>query len=168
MKMIAAIVAMDKNGAIGQGNKMPWHLPNDLRYFKEVTKDSVVLMGRKTFESIGKKLPNRINIVLTKNPENYNDLQEEGLYFIDDFEDALSLSKSFNKTIFITGGSEVYKKYIDVCDFIYVTHIHAELDPVDAFFPKEVLNEYKVISNIKAKKNEKNDYDHDFVIYKKS
>ena len=89
--MIAAIVAMDKNGAIGQGNKMPWHLPNDLRYFKEVTKDSVVLMGRKTFESIGRKLPNRINIVLTKNPESYKNLQEEGLYFIDDFEEALSL-----------------------------------------------------------------------------
>lgn len=166
--MIAAIVAMDKNGAIGQGNQMPWHLPNDLRYFKNTTQNSVVIMGRKTFESIGKKLPNRVNIILTRNSKELNENNTiEDLFFFDDFERALTFSKSLNKDIFITGGAEIYKQYIHVCEYIFVTHIDAELNPVDAYFPMNFLENCRLLNTQKYKKDEKNDYAHEFSVYKK-
>jgi dihydrofolate reductase len=166
--MLASIVAMDKNGAIGQGNEMPWHLPNDLKYFKEVTSDSVVLMGRKTFESIGNKLPNRINVVLTRNAKCLNETnKEDNLFFIDDVEKALLFSKKFEKKVFIIGGSEIYNHYVSLCDYLYITHIDAILDPVDAYFPKDILVGFKLIRKQKNKSNKDNVYDHTFLVYEK-
>ena len=130
--MITLIAACSKNRAIGKDNKLLWHLPNDLKRFKRLTTDKTVVMGRKTFESIGKPLPNRKNIILTKN----KDLLIEGCDVI------CSISElNLIEDIVISGGEQIYKLFIDLADIIELTLIDKYFEG-DAFFPEIALDKF--------------------------
>ncbi len=127
---ISIIVAMAENRVIGRNNQLPWHLSADLKYFKATTLGKPVIMGRKTFESIGKPLPNRENIVITHNPAKLN--MPEGVYVFSTLEEAIQ--KAQGKIIFIIGGATVYEQTMNLIDGIYVTQIHKNYEG-DAFYP---------------------------------
>lgn len=127
------IVAMSINGVIGKDNKLPWSCKEDMKRFKELTTDNVVVMGRKTHESIGKILPNRINIVVTSSV-NIITSKSEDLHFCPDISSALLLSDSFNKKIFIIGGDTLYKQTIPLWDLLYLTIINKIIENGDVHF----------------------------------
>ena len=133
--MISLIVAVAKNNAIGANNQLPWYLPEDLKRFKELTSGKVVIMGRKTFDSIitklGKPLPNRTNVVITRQT---NLKVPEGVIVRASLEDALR-SYGGSGEIFIIGGGEIYQRGITLAERLYVTHINQAVEGADAFFP---------------------------------
>lgn len=127
LTMIIAIAAVGKNGVIGVNNKLPWHIPEDMAFFKKVTKDTTVIMGRKTFETLGKPLPNRKNIVLTRD-ENWT---YEGVTVIHSLVDSISFR---GPDIFVIGGAEVYELMMPMVDEVWLTEIDQEFEG-DTFFP---------------------------------
>ncbi|RHW37598.1 type 3 dihydrofolate reductase [Lysinibacillus yapensis] len=127
--MISLIVALDKNRVIGYEKKMPWHLPGELKYFKEQTMGKPMIMGRKTFESIGRPLPGRRNIVITRN-ENYN---VEDVEVVTSLEEALEICEG-EQEIMIIGGEQIFKLALPIADRLYITHIDHEFQG-DTFFP---------------------------------
>ncbi len=127
MKHFKAIAAMSENRVIGQGNKIPWHLPEDFKWFKKMTTHNVIVMGRKTFESIGKPLPNRETIVLSRGP-----FQHAGVRTISDLSQ-IDLAKE-NREIFICGGAQVYEQALPLCSELYLTLVKRVVEG-DAFFP---------------------------------
>jgi dihydrofolate reductase len=147
------IVAMDQEGIIGDGKKMLWHIPDDLKRFKSLTLGQVVVMGRKTFDSLPFRdgLPSRLNIVLTKNPENYKNIENK-LYFIRETElQSMMETKCQDKRIFIIGGGEIYRKFFDQCQTVYITMVYrkdAKLERDSILFdceikPGEFINIYR-------------------------
>lgn len=130
---VCPIVAMSINGAIGKDNKLPWSCKEDLKKFKELTTNNVVIMGRKTHESINKVLPNRINIVVTSSI-NVVTSKSKDLHFCPSISSALLLANSFNKKIFIIGGDTLYKQTIPLWDILYLTIINKEVLDADTFF----------------------------------
>ncbi len=135
--MISLIVAAAENNAIGKNNQLLWHLPNDLKFFKNTTWGMPVIMGRKTFESVNKPLPGRFNIVITRQ-QGWN---AEGVIVATDLNDAVKKAGESNcKETFIIGGGEIYKEGFEIADKIYLTRVHANIDG-DTFFP--VINEDK-------------------------
>lgn len=156
--MISLIVAMSKNRVIGKDGKMPWHLPNDLKYFKQVTTDNVVVMGRKTFESMGKPLSNRINIILTKDV-NY---KAEGCLVFNSIDHLLESIKHISN-VFVIGGSELYKQFLPIAKKLYITYLNHEFNG-DTFFPEYDENEWRITEITKGIIDERNHYEHDFVI----
>ena len=127
--MISIIVAHDKNRVIGYENKLPWHLPGDLQYFKEMTMGKPIIMGRKTFESIGRPLPGRRNIVITRN-EHYN---ADGIEVVSSLDEALQLTKDAEETMVI-GGEQILRLALPLADRLYITLIDAEFNG-DTYFP---------------------------------
>lgn len=128
--MINIIAAMSKNRVIGKDNKLPWHIHDDMKNFKKLTSGNVVIMGRKTFESIGKPLPNRVNIVISSSmPET------EGIIVCHDIPSALEKARSYNKEIFIIGGATIYQQTIPWADRLYLSYVKGDYDG-DAFFPQ--------------------------------
>lgn len=128
--MISLIVAHDKNHVIGYENDMPWHLPGDLQYFKEMTMGKPIIMGRKTFESIGRPLPGRRNIVITRN-ESY---AAEGIETVSSLDAALALVKDVPE-IMIIGGAQIFEQSLALADKLYITLIDHEFKG-DTYFPK--------------------------------
>ncbi|WP_078380282.1 dihydrofolate reductase [Sutcliffiella halmapala] len=159
--MISMIVATDKNGLIGKDNDMPWRLPADLAYFKQVTTGSTVIMGRNTFESIGKPLPNRKNIILSRD----SNLQIEGCETLSSITEVEKMAK-LDEEIFIVGGANIYKQLLPITETLYLTFIDEEFEG-DTFFPKIDTKEWELISNEKGVKDEKNPYDYYFKVYKR-
>ncbi len=127
---IAMIAAMANNRVIGKDNKMPWHLPEDLKHFKAMTLGKPVVMGRKTFESIGRPLPGRHNIVITRQ----NDYQPEGVSCVNSFEAAKELVSDCEEIVVI-GGGQLYKEILPLADTLYLTFIELTVDG-DTFFPE--------------------------------
>lgn len=127
MKRFKAIAAMSLNRVIGAGNKIPWHLPEDFKWFKELTTGNVIVMGRKTFESIGKPLPNRETIVLSRSQFSY-----PGVRTISDLGEIDLASES--REVFICGGAQIYQMVLPLCSDLYLTLVKREADG-DAFFP---------------------------------
>lgn len=127
--MINIIVAHSMNRVIGMDNKLPWHLPGELQYFKQITSGHTVIMGRKTYESIGKPLPNRRNIVITRNKE----YAAEGVEIVHSLEEALKLSESAQER-FIIGGAQIYEEALNIADRLYVTLVYGHFEG-DAHFP---------------------------------
>ncbi len=128
---VVLVVAAAENNSIGKDNKLLWHLPNDLKFFKNTTWGMPVIMGRKTFEAVNKPLPGRFNIVITRQA----DWKAEGTISATDLKDALLKAKETNcNEIFIIGGGEIYKQGMDMADKIYLTRVHATLEG-DTFFP---------------------------------
>jgi len=158
--MISAIVAMSLNRVIGDDNQLPWHLPADLKHFKTITSGYPILMGRKTFESIGRPLPNRTNIIITRNPA----YKAEGCIIVSTIDDAITHAKTTNSNeIFIIGGAEVYKQLLPRIERIYLTIVHETFEG-DAFFPELKETEWKEVSHVRHEADESNDYDYSFVM----
>ncbi len=163
MISISIIVAHASNYVIGKDGKLPWHIPADLKYFKELTYGSPIIMGRKTFESIGRPLPGRHNIIITRNSEYHND----DCAVVFDFQAALREAGDFaeqsgKSDIFIIGGAEVYRQAIDFADKAYITEVHADFDG-DAVFDISDLSNWKEISR-DYHANETTDLPYSFVV----
>jgi dihydrofolate reductase len=158
--MISFVVAMDENRVIGKNNQLPWHLPEDLKFFKRVTMGHPIAMGRKTHESIGRVLPGRENIVITRKP----DYQSENCTIFYSVEDFVKYSREQNDEIFVIGGAEIFKETFAYVDRLYITLIHTEFAG-DTFFPEFNLGDWELVSNEKGIKDEKNPYDYDFRLY---
>lgn len=151
------IVAHDKNGVIGKNNELPWNLPEDLKYFKKKTTNYPIIMGRKTFESIGKPLPNRENIILTRD-ENY---AVENCKVINSIQKLL-----FRSDVgFVIGGSEIFNQFLPFVDKLFITRIDHEFEGDTYFQNYNNNNEWKLVSSVKGIKDEKNPYDYFFEIY---
>ena len=141
---VSLIVAMDKNRGIGKNNDLMWHLPNDMRFFKETTAHQLVVMGRKNYDSIPEKyrpLPNRKNIILTRN-SNFKAKDCDVFYSLDDA--LVAYANEAEKTIFIIGGGQIYTLALaaGVVDEMFITHIHGDYD-ADTFFPEFDESEWK-------------------------
>lgn len=158
---ISAIAAVGKGLELGAGNDLLWHLPDDFSWFVQHTRGKPVIMGRKTMQSLGKPLKNRLNIVITRNPENVID----GFYAVDSLEKSLEYAKSqHDGEIFIIGGGEIYKQSLAMLDKLYITEVDGHFPGADTFFPvyekilwNEVFREHHSI-------DEKHKYAFDFVI----
>lgn len=161
--IISLIVAASTNNAIGKNNQLLWHLPNDLKFFKNTTWGMVVIMGRKTYESVNKPLPGRINIVVTRQAG----WTAEGTITAVDLKDAISKAEETNcKEIFVIGGGEIYKQAILLADKIYITRVHAELEG-DTFFPVINESEWSLVSNEDFPADEKHKYAYSFQVWDK-
>lgn len=160
--MISLITAMDRNRLIGKDNDLPWHLPQDLKYFKEVTKGHAVIMGRKTFESIGKPLPHRENIIVTSNKE----LDIPNCQVMHSAEEAVRFAKSKNEECFVIGGSTLYAEILPFADKLYVTKIDETFEG-DRYFPEFSEAEWEIVSRRKGLKDDKNPYDYEFLVYQR-
>lgn len=159
--MITIIAAIGNNGELGKDNDLIWHLPNDLKRFKKVTAGHHVIMGRKTYESLGKPLPNRTNIVITGN----RDFNAEGCLVVNSLEAALEAANT-DTAPYILGGAQVYKQAIEIADMLDLTLVNAELE-ADAFFPQIDTSVWKETARQDFKADEKHRYDYSFVIYQR-
>ncbi len=160
MSIISLIAAVDENGGLGQNNQLLCHLPADLKHFKEITLSKPILMGRKTFASIGKALPGRLNIVISTTLTALQDAM-----VVRSLPEALDAAKDANE-IMIIGGAEIFKQTLPIADRIYLTVIHDRFQP-DTFFPPLDFNHWQCVSEVAHPKDEKNPYDLTFYIYKK-
>ena len=136
--MFSIIVAIGKNNEIGKNNKLLWHIPEDLKKFKKITSGKTVIMGRNTYESIGKPLPNRHNIVLSKNSKLFSNNFNEKLEICDDFFEIVEKYKNSDEEVFIIGGSQVYKKSLElgIVEKLYISHIDFSDNEADSYFPE--------------------------------
>jgi dihydrofolate reductase len=135
--IVSAVVAISLNHAIGKNNELLWHLPADLKHFKQITTGHTIIMGRKTYDSIGKALPNRRNIIITRK----TDLQIPGVEVTNSIEEALGLCAQ-EREVFIIGGAEIYKSALARTNRIYLTTVQATYD-ADAYFPEIDRNEWE-------------------------
>ena len=160
---ISLIVAVSENNVIGRNNDLPWHLPADMKYFKEKTMGHVVIMGRKNFESIPARFrpfQGRTNVVITRQKDFYH----EGIWVASSLEQALQFARDKGETeCFIIGGGEIFRQSIDLCERIYLTRIHHPFDG-DVFFPELNLNDWNEISRTDYRADEKNKYDFSFIV----
>ncbi|MDR1130018.1 MAG: dihydrofolate reductase [Prevotellaceae bacterium] len=129
--MLSIIVAIDENNAIGKNNRLPWHITEDLKYFKSVTEGHPVIMGRKTFESVGRALPGRTNIVISRNPQ----FAAEGCTVVRSLDEAVSVAARIDEMQFVIGGDSIYREAIRIADTIYLTLVHNKYE-ADTFFPE--------------------------------
>ena len=160
---ISFIAAVSENNVIGKDNQLPWHLPADMKYFKNITWAMPVIMGRKSFEALGKPLHGRKNIVVTRN----KNWKAGGVQVVQSIDHAVTLAaKTDAKEIFITGGAEIFRAALPSADKIYLTRVHGNFDG-DAFFPELSGNEWKLTSNKDRKADEKNPYDLSFQVWER-
>ncbi|REC50473.1 MULTISPECIES: dihydrofolate reductase [Chryseobacterium] len=160
--MTTIVVAMGEKNEIGFENQLLWHLPKDLKHFKEITSGHPVIMGRKTYESIGKPLPNRTNIVVSRK----TDWFEEGILIVGSIKEAVKFAKKIDEEIFIIGGGKIYEQTIDIVDKLEVTLVKADLE-ADTFFPKIDPRIWKKTDEICHEKDEKNQYDFCFQTFER-
>lgn len=158
--IISAIVAMSANHAIGKDNQLPWHLPNDLKFFKKTTLGKPVLMGRKTYESLGKPLPGRLNIVLSRSKN--LELPEDVLLY-NSLEAAVErLKKDQHEEGFIIGGGKIFEQSMDMLDRLYITQVHTTIPDADAFFPEVDHSHWKLVWEEAHEADEKHAYAYTF------
>lgn len=161
--VLSLLVAAAENNVIGKDNQLPWHLPNDLKYFKNLTWGMPILMGRKTFDSIGKPLPGRKSIVITRN----KDWQQENVAVVHSIEEAIALAQQDDiKEIFVIGGAEIFNTSFDRANRIYLTRVHAVVDG-DVYFPELDESQWQLVSAKRSEVNEKNGYAHTFEIWER-
>jgi dihydrofolate reductase len=150
---------MDRGRVIGRGNELPWHLPADLKFFKQTTLGHPILMGRKTYESIGKPLPGRQNIVLTRSA----DFSAEGCEVVHTPEEAVARFAREDE-LFVIGGAEIFRLFMPYVDKMYITRIDYDFEG-DTYFPEIEKSEWKLVSSEAGTRDEKNPYDYRFEIY---
>jgi len=152
---------MDELGGIGKDNRLPWHLSSDLKRFKQLTLGHHLIMGRKTFETIGRPLPGRISIVITRDPQ----YQAEGCLVAPSLKEALDLARKPGETeAFIAGGGEIFTLALPLADRIYLTRVHAQVD-ADVIFPPFSIQGWRQIESIEHAADEKNDYSSTFNLF---
>lgn len=154
---LSLIVAMTKNRVIGKDNQMPWHLPADLAWFRQNTTGKPVIMGRKTFESIGRPLPKRTNIVLSRQP-----FEHDGVIWKDSLESAVNFVRD-SEEIMLIGGGQLFNEYVSKADRLYLTEIQTELDG-DTFFPSINWDEWHIEFEQYRPADEQNPYDCRFLV----
>ncbi len=158
---LSLLVAADENNVIGKDNKLPWHLPNDLKYFKNLTWGMPILMGRKTFDSIGKALPGRKSIVITRN----NNWKHENVEVVHSIQEAIESAKKDDiNEIFVIGGAEIFSSSFQKADRIYLTRIHHQFDG-DVYFPELSNDDWMLEKNKYCNADEKNAYAHTFQVW---
>ena len=160
---VSLVVAASDNHMIGKDNQLLWHLPKDMKFFKDTTWAMPVIMGRKTYESIGKPLPNRTTIIVSRNPEYF----QEGCLTASSLENAIQIAKN-EEVICIVGGEQIYRKALEnnLVDALDITLVHDEFD-ADVFFPEIDLKIWEEISRENFKADEKNKFDYSFIQYQK-
>ncbi|PZU90789.1 MAG: dihydrofolate reductase [Chryseobacterium sp.] len=160
--MITLVAAIGNNNALGKDNQLIWHLPKDLKHFKTITENHPVIMGRKTFDSIGKALPNRTNIVVSRK-ENWF---QEGILIVSTLKEALKFAKKIDENVFVIGGGEIYKQTIELADKLEITQVDNDFE-ADTFFPRIDLKIWQKTDEECHQKDEKNEYDFCFQTYEK-
>ncbi len=158
---LSLIAAVSRNNVIGKDNKMPWHLPADLQFFKTITLGKPIIMGRKTWESLGRILPGRRHIVVTRN----KDYTAEGVEIVLSADAALKQASNVDEAVII-GGAHLYEEMLPLTDRLYLTEIDAELEG-DTFFPEWNKKEWKVVSREAHPADEKNSFPYRFVVYER-
>jgi dihydrofolate reductase len=158
--MLSLCVAMDKNKLIGCNNALPWHLPADLKHFRAITMGKPIIMGRKTYDSIGHPLPGRKNIVLSRNPS----LTIEGCQVLHSVKEILALSKDYKESVVI-GGATLYKMLLPKVQRMYVTWVLAEFVG-DTYFPDYYPNKWQEIERLDYPADDKNIYPYRFTVLK--
>lgn len=156
--MISLIVAIAANNVIGRDNQLPWRLPADLAYFKQTTQGHTVVMGRKTYESLGKPLPGRTNWILTRD----KDFQAEGCQVFHSVDEVLKSAEG--KEVFIIGGEKVYREFLPRTDRLFITRINESFEG-DTYFPEILEDHWELTSSIQGEKNDKNPYEYEFLVY---
>ena len=164
---LALIAAYSQNRVVGYDNKLPWHLPEDLQYFKRCTTGKAIIMGRKTFESIGRPLPNRTNIVISRNP----DYSPEGVKVVGSLDSAIELAKAVNEVngieeVMVIGGATIYELALPLADRLYLTHVHARIEGY-AYFPQVDFSKWHEVQRADYSASDSNPYDYSFVVYEK-
>jgi len=164
---LSLIVALAENNTIGLDNKMPWHLPKDLKYFKKVTLGKPIIMGRKTYDSLGRPLPGRTNIVITRN----KDYQPEGVKVVSTLAAAVELADNIAQSdgideAMIIGGAQIYELALSQVSRMYLTQVHAEVEG-DAFFPDYKFDEWNEVSRESFSADGVNQYDYSFIVFDK-
>ncbi|MDJ1481272.1 dihydrofolate reductase [Cytophagaceae bacterium YF14B1] len=160
---ISIIAAFTENRVLGKDNQLIWHLPEDLKNFKRLTSSHPIIMGRKTFESLGRPLPNRTNIIITRNP----DYQATGCMIVSSLEEAIQKATNIDREeVFVIGGGEIYTQALPLTDTMYLTHVHTTLEG-DTFFPVFSSQEWNIAYTQSFKKDEKHVYDFDIVTWKR-
>ena len=159
--IISLIAAMDKNRVIGKGGKLPWNLPADMKYFKDKTLGKPIIMGRKTYESLGKPLPNRTNIIITRD----RDYKAEGCIVVHSAEEALKAAEG-NEEVMIIGGSQIYKELLPKTNRMYLTIVDADFEG-DTFFPDYDVKEWKETAYEEHERDAENQYNYTFLILEK-
>lgn len=161
--MFSLIVAMDKNRVIGLNNGMPWHLPKDLQYFKERTSGHTIIMGRKTFESLGRVLPNRKHIVLTRSNQSF----PEGVELVSTIEEIIQYKRNRpEEQMFIIGGGELFKQMLPYISRMYITKIDEAFEG-DVYFPEFQKDEWELVSKEKGPMDDRNPYHYYYLVYER-
>lgn len=160
--MISIVVAMSENRVIGRAGEMPWRMSNDLKRFKRITMGHHIVMGRKTFDSIGRPLPGRTSVVISRTAT-YDDPQ---IKVARSLPEAIEIAGDDDE-IFITGGAQIYAEAVPLADRIYLTQIHCEIEDGDTFFPEIDWRQYKVEEDEAHLADEKNEYNYNFLIYER-
>lgn len=168
MVWVSVIVAAAENGVIGRGNALPWHLPEDLRYFRRVTMGKPLVMGRRTFESIGRPLPGRTNIVISRNPQ----FRAEGTRVVASLDDALQLARDIALAdgvdeLLVIGGAEIYAQAIPRADRLYLTLVHAAVEG-DALLPPIDWREWRETGRERHRGSGDNPHDYSFLVYERA
>ena len=154
---------MGLNREIGVDNQLPWHLPKDLKHFKEITSGHPIIMGRKTYESIGKPLPNRTNIVISRK----KDWFEEGILIVGSIKEAIKFGQKIDEDIFIIGGGNIFEQTMDIANKLEVTEIKTNIE-ADTFFPKIDPKIWTKTDEVCHEKDEKNNFDFCFQTFQRA
>lgn len=159
---ISIIAAVAKNNVIGKNGQLPWHLPADMKHFKDLTMGHHVIMGDITFESLGKPLEGRTNVIVTR----LNDYKAENCIVVHSLDEAIESAKN-DEEIFFCGGAQIYKHALEIADRIYLTRIHENFDG-DTFFPEINMNVWRETEREDFESDEKNKYDYSFCVFEKT
>jgi len=158
--IISAIVAVAQNNVIGKNGAIPWYLPADLRFFKQTTLNHHVIMGRRSFDSIGRPLPKRTNVVITRDPFFIG----TGCIVAHSVEEALRIARDHGETeAFIIGGGEIYRQSMPFWDRLYLTRVDAAIEGGDAFFPQIDIDEWEIVASQAFPADEKNEFSYTFL-----
>lgn len=161
--MVTIIAAIAKNNALGKDNDLIWHLPADLKRFKKITSGHYILMGRNTFESIGRPLPNRTTVIITRN----EDYVKNGCFIANSLEEALNIAEA-DEQIYIIGGAQIYKYALEnnLADALEITLVHQDFE-ADAFFPEIDRSVWNAVEREDFNADEKNKIDYSFIRFEK-
>jgi len=165
---LSLICAMDENMVIGRNNRLPWHLPEDLKYFKRTTMGKCIIMGRKTYESIGRPLPGRTNIIVTRN----RDYEVDNARVVDSLSDAIAMAENVafidgTDEAFIIGGAELYRHALPFVDRLHLTMVHTEIEDGDTYFPDLDVQEWEEVEKAYFDADEFNPYPYSICVFER-